>query len=177
MLFNHPRALARMDALGLDALVAGVARNVHYASGFWTRNFEWGSQEALAAVIIPRDPAKPPTLIVPEFAIGNLLETPTWMPQVRVTEFLNTSLLAQVPEPVENPATLEGERDAGEDGGPVLPFRDDAGPADDRQQANHRQQGEQRVEHMPAGLHRCRRACRSFEIVHGGACYDSPHPP
>ena len=24
MLFNHPRALARMDALGLDALVAGV---------------------------------------------------------------------------------------------------------------------------------------------------------
>ncbi len=100
MLFNHARALARMDALGLDALVAGVARNVHYASGFWTRNFEWGSQEALSAVIIPRDPAKPPTLIVPEFAIGNLLETPTWMPQVRVTEFLNTSLLAQVPEPV-----------------------------------------------------------------------------
>ena len=87
------------------------------------------------------------------------------------------SLLAQVPEPVENPAALEGERDAGEDGDPVLPFRDDAGPADDRQQANHRQQGEQRVEHMPAGLHRCRRACRSFEIVHGGACYDSPHPP
>jgi Xaa-Pro aminopeptidase len=71
MLFNHPRALARMDTLGLDALVAGVARNVHYASGFWTRNFEWGSQEALSAVIIPRDPAKPPTLIVPEFAIGN----------------------------------------------------------------------------------------------------------
>ena len=100
MLFNHPRAIARMDALGLDALVAGVARNVHYASGFWTRTFEWGSQEALSAVIIPRDPAKPPTLIVPEFAIGNLLETPTWMPQVRVTEFLNTSLLAQVPEPV-----------------------------------------------------------------------------
>ena len=58
MLFNHPRALARMDALGLDALVAGVARNVHYASGFWTRNFEWGSQEALSAVIIPRDPAE-----------------------------------------------------------------------------------------------------------------------
>ena len=83
MLFNHPRALARMDALGLDALVAGVARNVHYASGFWTRNFEWGSQEALSAVIIPRDPAKPPTLIVPEFVSEPTVEPTSPLKPVR----------------------------------------------------------------------------------------------
>lgn len=115
MLFNLDRALAKMDALGLDAVVAGVARNVHYASGFWTRNFEWGSQEALAAVIIPRDALQRATLIVPEFAIGNLLETPTWMPQVRVTEFLNTSLLAQIPEPVRlDPLQADVEKLYGE---------------------------------------------------------------
>lgn len=120
MLFNLDRAVHRMETQGLDALVAGVARNVHYASGFWTRNFEWGSQEALAAAVIPRDARERATLIVPEFAIGNLLETPTWMPQVRVTEFLNTSLLAQVPEPVRldplqaDIETLYGEKVVGE---------------------------------------------------------------
>ena len=70
MLFNLDRALAKMDALGLDALVAGVARNVHYASGFWTRNFEWGSQEALAAVIIPRDRSVGLTAVAAKVASG-----------------------------------------------------------------------------------------------------------
>jgi Xaa-Pro aminopeptidase len=37
---------------------------------------------------------------VPEFAISGLLETPTWIPRVRVTEFLNTSFIAREPEPV-----------------------------------------------------------------------------
>jgi Xaa-Pro dipeptidase len=100
MLLNLPRALAKMDQHGLDALVASVARNVYYASGFWTRISEWGFQEPQATVIIPRDPGKPATLVVPEFAIAGLLETPTWIPQVRVTEFLNTSYIAREPEPV-----------------------------------------------------------------------------
>lgn len=100
MLFNRERALAKMDQYGLDALVASSARNVYYASGFWTRISEWGFQENQAAVIVPRDPAKPATLVVPEFAIAGLLETPTWVPQVRTTEFLNTSYVAHEPEPV-----------------------------------------------------------------------------
>lgn len=100
MLFNHERALQTMDRLGLDALVASAPRNVYYASGFWTRISEWGFQENQAAVIVPRDPAKPAILIVPEFAIGGLLETPTWIPQVRTTEFLSTSAVAHEPEPV-----------------------------------------------------------------------------
>src|SRR5882762_6645138 len=100
MLFNRDRAYATMDACGLDALVAAAPRNVYYASGFWTRISEWGFAENHASVIIPRDPDKPATLIVPEFAIAGLLETPTWIPQVRTTEFLNTSFVAHEPEPV-----------------------------------------------------------------------------
>jgi len=100
MLFNHERALRTMDRLGLDALVASAARNVYYASGFWTRISEWGFQEPQASVVIPRDPAKQPVLVIPEFSISGLLETPTWIPRVRVTEFLNTTAVAREPEPL-----------------------------------------------------------------------------
>jgi Xaa-Pro aminopeptidase len=111
MLFNHARALQKMDESGLDALVAAVPRNVYYASGFWTRISEWGFQENQAAVVIPRDPARPATLVVPEFALAGLLETPTWVPQVRVTEFLNTSHVAHEPEPVRlDPLQADVER-------------------------------------------------------------------
>ena len=94
MLLNHSRALAKMEAAGLDALVAAVPRNVYYASGFWNRNLEWGSQEAQAAVILPRDPAIAPMLVVPEFAISGLLETPTWIPRLRVTDALHSVVSA-----------------------------------------------------------------------------------
>ena len=115
MLFNRSRALDTMDRLGLDALVASAARNVYYASGFWTRISEWGFQEPQATVVIPRDPAKPATLIVPEFSVAGLLETPTWIPQVRVVEFLNTSYVAHEPEPVRlDPLQGDVERLFGE---------------------------------------------------------------
>ena len=81
-LLNHARALARMDRDGLDALVASVPRNVYYASGFWTRISEWGFQENQAAVILPRDPAKPATLVVPEFAIAGPVTERAHLPRV-----------------------------------------------------------------------------------------------
>jgi Xaa-Pro aminopeptidase len=111
MLINLERARRLMDTAGLDALVASSARNVYYASGFWTRISEWGFQENQAAVLIPRDPAVPATLVVPEFALAGLLETPTWIPQVRTTEFLNTSYVAHEPEPVRlDPLQADVER-------------------------------------------------------------------
>jgi Xaa-Pro dipeptidase len=100
VLFNRDRALQKMDQYGLDAIVASSPRNVYYASGFWTRISEWDFLENQASVIVPRDPAKPAILVVPEFAISGLIETPTWIPQVRTTEFLNTSAVAHEPEPV-----------------------------------------------------------------------------
>ena len=111
MLFNRERAMTKMDALGLDALVAAAPRNVYYASGFWTRISEWGFEENQAAVIIPRDPAKSALLIVPEFAVASLLEAPTWIEQVRIIEFLNTSVVAHEPEPVRlDPLQRDVER-------------------------------------------------------------------
>jgi Xaa-Pro aminopeptidase len=111
MLFNRERALAKMDEGGWDALIAAAPRNVYYASGFWTRISEWGFAENHAAVIIPRDPAKPSVLVVPEFAVAGLLETPSWIAEVRTTEFLNTSLVAHEPEPVRlDPLQSDVER-------------------------------------------------------------------
>jgi Xaa-Pro aminopeptidase len=110
-LINLPRARACMDRLGLDALVAALPRNVYYASNFWTRISEWGFGESHAVAIVPRDPAKPATLVVPEFAIAGLLETPTWIDRVYVTEFLNTSHVARAPEPVRlDPLQADVER-------------------------------------------------------------------
>src|SRR5262245_57407532 len=100
MLINLPRALEKMERHGLDALVASAARTVYYASGFWTRIAVWRIQEPQARVVIPRDPALAPTIVLPEFAIAGLLETPTWIPRVRVTEFMNTSFVGREPEPV-----------------------------------------------------------------------------
>ncbi len=100
MLFHRERALKKMDQYELDAIVAAVPRNVYYASEYWTRISEFGFQENHAAVIIPRNPDKPATLILPEFAVAALLEHPTWIPAVRPTEFLNTSIIAHEPEPV-----------------------------------------------------------------------------
>jgi Xaa-Pro aminopeptidase len=111
MLFNRARAVQKMEQAGLDALVASAARNVYYASGFWTRISEWGFQEPQATVVIPRDPALPPTIVVPEFAIAGLLETPTWIPRVRVTEFMNTSFVGREQEPVRlDPLQADVER-------------------------------------------------------------------
>ena len=115
MLLNLERARQKMDAAGLDALVAALPRNAYYASGFWTRISEWGFAESQAAVVLPRDPAKPATLVIPEFALAGLLETPTWIPRVRVTEFLNTSFVAREPEPVRlDPLQSDVERVYGE---------------------------------------------------------------
>jgi len=111
MLLHHERAIQKMDEYGFDAIVAAIPRNVYYASGYWTRISEFGFQENHAAVIIPRDPDKPATLILPEFAVAALLEHPTWIPAVRPTEFLNTSIIAHEPEPVRlDPLQADVER-------------------------------------------------------------------
>lgn len=57
------------------------------------------------------NPDKPATLILPEFAVAALLEHPTWIPAVRPTEFLNTSIIAHEPEPVRlDPLQADVER-------------------------------------------------------------------
>ena len=63
--FETGTQVAATEMGGLSSITYDAARNVYYASGFWTRISEWGFQENQAAVVIPRDPAKPSVLVVP----------------------------------------------------------------------------------------------------------------
>jgi Xaa-Pro dipeptidase len=100
MLFNQSRALAKMDEYKVDALVAATPRNFYYVSEYYASVTQWGFLENIGAAIVPRDPGKSPTLVLPEGLVGGLLAYPTWMPKIRPTEFMNTSIIARVPEPV-----------------------------------------------------------------------------
>lgn len=100
MLFNQDRAMAKMDEYGVDAIVVATPRNFFYVSELEASVLQWGFMENLGAVVVPRAPAASPTLVIPEGLIGALLATPTWIPAIRPTEFLNTSIIDHVPEPV-----------------------------------------------------------------------------
>jgi Xaa-Pro aminopeptidase len=65
--FNRIRAL--MDVEGIDALVLTQAPNLRYFSGY--RSLLWLSKFRLYGLLIPRDPAKPPRLILPTQELGN----------------------------------------------------------------------------------------------------------
>jgi Xaa-Pro aminopeptidase len=100
MIFNQPRALAKMDEYGVDAIVGATPRNFYYISEYYASVTQWGFLENIGAAIVPRDESKKPTLVLPEGLVGGLLAYPTWMPKIRPTEFMNTSIIARVPEPV-----------------------------------------------------------------------------
>jgi Xaa-Pro dipeptidase len=81
MLLNEDRAREVMERHSLDALVATTPENVLYLSDHGTvlsYNFNrWG----IAAAVLPRDPDRPPTLVVRELGV---LGVHTWMPELRV---------------------------------------------------------------------------------------------
>jgi Xaa-Pro dipeptidase len=82
MLLNRERALEVMDRHELDVLVAVQPENVLYLSDYTSTiayNFaRWG----MSAAILPRDPDRPPTLVVREMQLFNARHT--WMPEMRV---------------------------------------------------------------------------------------------
>ena len=100
MLFNKSRAHAKMDEYGVDAIVAATPRNFYYVSEYYASVTQWGFLENIGAAIVPRDESQAATLVLPEALVGGLLAYPTWMPAIRPTEFMNTSIINAVPEPV-----------------------------------------------------------------------------
>lgn len=80
MLLNEERAREVMERHGLDAFVATTPENLYYLSDYATiisYNFtRWG----MGAAVLPRDPEKPPTLVVREM---EMFHVNTWMPNVR----------------------------------------------------------------------------------------------
>lgn len=81
ILCNRERADAVMAKYGLDALVVTDPRNVYYLSNF-DANLMWNWSN-VAFAILPRDPARPATLVIAGLDAPTLLENPTWMPEVR----------------------------------------------------------------------------------------------
>ena len=65
-LVNAERARAKMDAAGVDAIVAILAPNVFHLTGHWPQHDRMGHGNASVA-IFPRDPARPLAVILPGF--------------------------------------------------------------------------------------------------------------
>ena len=65
-LVNLPRARELMAVAGLDALVVTQAPNVFYLSGHWPQLDRMGLNQT-AIAILPRDPARPPALVMHAF--------------------------------------------------------------------------------------------------------------
>jgi hypothetical protein len=65
-LVNVERARAWMAAYGLDAIVATQPANVFYLTGHWPQLDRMGLTHT-AMAILPRDPARPPALIMHAF--------------------------------------------------------------------------------------------------------------
>ena len=74
---RYARAIRLMDETGLDALLLTDELNVRYFSGYLT--ILWESRFRSLMLVLPRDPALGPTLIVPGQETGNALGT-SWVP-------------------------------------------------------------------------------------------------
>lgn len=81
-LCNRERATQIMEKYGLDALCCTDAHNVYYLSNFESTLLWHWARVALA--IYPRDPQRPPTLVIPGLDLPTLLPNPTWMSDVRL---------------------------------------------------------------------------------------------
>ncbi len=90
VLFNYGRAMQKMDEQGIDAIVGATFTNSYYVSGVRTLFNEWYFSEPFEAAIVPRDEAKPPTLVTLTAVLPALVGGfPTWMPNVCLYDWLS----------------------------------------------------------------------------------------
>jgi Xaa-Pro aminopeptidase len=81
MLLNRERARAIMERENLDALVAMRPHHVYYFSDHWCGMMD-ARWEAIYFAVLPRDEQAPATLVMPSLGTLNLVDRPTWMPNV-----------------------------------------------------------------------------------------------
>jgi Xaa-Pro aminopeptidase len=117
-----------MDQHGLDGLVAAFPENIYYLSDYWGSMFLMSRNYTLYA-FVPRDEAKPATLVMPGTGVYHLEHVPTWMPNVAtfITRIAPKAIPARdyefsTEEVVEEPTgdqvvTAEAVRDA-----PLTPY-------------------------------------------------------
>jgi Xaa-Pro aminopeptidase len=97
MLLNRERAVATMDELGIDALVATTPENVYYLSDYGNQHCFHFAAQGMSAAILPLDESIPPTLLVQAWELPYVSERPSWMPELRV----QTTISPYVPDDAE----------------------------------------------------------------------------
>jgi len=99
VLFNYDRAMAQMDEYKLDAIVGATFTNAYYMSGVHTIYDDWPWVEPYQAAIVCRDEAKPPTLVTMTMFLPSLVGgVPTWMPNVRLYDWLAIDKTLEPPD-------------------------------------------------------------------------------
>ena len=84
MLLNYERARRLLAEDGLDAVILSLPVNVLYGSDCVTEFMLGRFEDFTAAVLLPANDAVAPALLVPEFDLPFLVESPTWIEDVRV---------------------------------------------------------------------------------------------
>jgi Xaa-Pro aminopeptidase len=84
MLLNRARLSRQLAEEGLDAVILATDANVAYGSGFASEFFLGHFEDHVSAVLLARDPAVPPALVIPEFDLPYLAERPSWIEDVRI---------------------------------------------------------------------------------------------
>jgi len=82
MLMNSGRLFARMQQVGLDAIVATMPENVTYSSGFWAMS-QWIRRGPQAYVLTPRPDTGEPAIIASTGIVDLATDEDVWVKDVR----------------------------------------------------------------------------------------------
>lgn len=84
MLLNRPRLEERLAAEGLDAVVLATPINVAYGAGFASEFLLGRFEDWTTAVVLARDPAVPPVIVMPEFDLPYHCEAAGWIEEIQL---------------------------------------------------------------------------------------------
>jgi Xaa-Pro aminopeptidase len=84
MLLNRPRLTAQLRADGLDAVILATPLNVIYASGFGSEFMLGRFEDHTHAVLLGAGDEYAPALVLPEFDLPFLCESPSWIEDLRI---------------------------------------------------------------------------------------------
>lgn len=96
MLFNYDRASELMGRSSIDALVVALPKNVAYAAGYRSEKIIRELYDAPAVCIVPRDQDLEATLIAGITDLGYLVDSPSWVDNVRIYNLLGYSKVADM---------------------------------------------------------------------------------
>jgi len=96
---------------GIDAVILSHPHDVRYATGYHSVLERWTQQEPLCGAVVPCDPDKPVTLLIPEASIGviavaNEQESQIFCDEIRAFDMLNFCQVARAEDPGARSSSL-----------------------------------------------------------------------